>query len=103
MIRIPRGENYEKVKNANIQPFNITDMQKNKNNKKATKDYFTIQVKIPTGKERTLKIFLTDDPNDVAESFCKTYCFKDEIKERLAKTILSFRTIYLQRNHIEEH
>ena len=111
--QIPTGENYEKVKNANIQPFDITDLRKGKkvemnynsesNNKKNVKENvineeecFNIQIKIPNGKERVIKVYLNDEPYDIADNFCKTYCLKEEIKERLAKTILNYRNIYLQ-------
>lgn len=91
------------MKRANIQPFDITDLRKN--NLKSTShskntDFFTIQIKIPNGKERTIKVYVSDDPYDVADNFCKTYCLKEEVKERLAKTILNFRNLYLQKNNI---
>lgn len=109
--KIPTGENYEKIKKANIQPFDITDLRKkdqskSKNSSSGTRsrneDFFTIQIKIPNGKERTIKVYLLDDPFDVADNFCKTYCLKEEIKERLAKTILNFRNLYLQKNNIKD-
>ena len=109
--KIPTGENYEKVKKANIQPFDITDLRKKDGSKSKysyrtknkNEDFFTIEIKIPNGKERTLKIYLSDDPYDIADNFCKTYCLKEEIKERLAKTILNFRNLYLQKNNIKEN
>ena len=102
--RIPVGENYEKIKKANIQPFDITDLRnknKDKNNDKKNEEFFTIQIKIPSGRERQIKVYLSEDPYDVADNFCKTYCLKNEVKERLAKTILNFRNLYLQKNHIQ--
>ena len=102
--KIPIGENYEKIKKANIQPFDITDLRnknKEKNNNKKNEDFFTIQIKIPSGRERQIKVYLSEDPYDVADNFCKTYCLKNEVKERLAKTILNFRNLYLQKNHIQ--
>ena len=97
------GQNYEKIKKKNIQPFNITDLKKNNDKKDFKKDeqFFTIQIKIPNGKERHIKVYLNEDPYDVADNFCKTYCLKNEVKERLAKTILNFRNLYLQKNHIQ--
>ena len=58
---------------------------------------FNVQIKIPNGKERIIKVYLSDDPYDVADNFCKTYCLKEEIKERLGKMILNYRTVYLQK------
>ncbi len=97
------GQNYEKIKKQNIQPFNITDLKKNNDKKdfKKNEQFFTIQIKIPNGKERHIKVYLNEDPYDVADNFCKTYCLKNEVKERLAKTILNFRNLYLQKNHIQ--
>lgn len=60
--RIPTGENYERVKNADIKPFNITDLKKKKEEKSQTQkvttennannedEYFSIQITIPSGK-----------------------------------------------------
>jgi len=58
-FRIPTGENYERIKNADIKPFNITDLKKKKEEKseKLTTEnetnedeYFSIQITIPSGK-----------------------------------------------------
>ena len=110
--KIPIGENYEKIKNKKIQPFNITDLKKynknnnnnieNNNNNKSN-DFFTIQIKIPNGKERMIKVYVNEDPYDIANNFCKTYGLKKEVIERLAKTILNFRNLYLQKNNINNN
>jgi len=98
---IPTGQNYEKIKKANIKAFNITDLNKKENkivedeNKEDNDNYFSIQVTIPTGKERTLRVHKFDDPFEIAENFCKVYGMKEEIKQRLAKTILQFMNLYL--------
>ena len=108
--KIPSGENYEKVKNAKIKPFDITDLRKSKvpsgkktqnasslSTKGKNEESFNVQIKIPNGKERIIRVYLSDDPYDVADNFCKTYCLKEEIKERLGKMILNYRTVYLQK------
>jgi len=46
-------------------------------------------------RERTLRVHKEDDPYEIAENFCKVYGMKDEIKQRLAKTILQFMNLYL--------
>lgn len=53
--RIPVGENWERVRKANIKPFNITDLNKKKEPKLEKKednkdDYFSIEITIPSGK-----------------------------------------------------
>lgn len=121
----PAGENYEKVKRMNIQPFNITDLRKqqdkelkemmtrtktdynneynvHENESDGNDDYFTIQVKIPNGSERTLRIYEDDDPFEIASSFCKTYCMKDEIRDILAKNITKFKNTYLSQKNEDD-
>lgn len=46
-------------------------------------------------RERSLRVHKDDDPYDIAENFCRVYGMKEEIKERLAKTILQFMSLYL--------
>lgn len=118
----PAGENYEKVRAKNIQPFNITDLRKQQDKElkemmtrtktefndynchddeesDGNDEYFTIQVKIPSGKERTIRIYEDDDPYEIANNFCKTYCMKDEIKNRLAANICNFKNTYFKQQH----
>lgn len=42
-----------------------------------------------------MRVHRDDDPYEIAENFCKVYGMKDEIKDRLAKTILKFINMYL--------
>lgn len=125
----PSGENYEKMRIRNIKPFDITDMrrleekereemdglnkkqkdkpkkqkeeEKDNDNDDDDEDYFTIQVKIPSGKERTLRIYPDDNAFEVATNFCHTYCIKDEVRDRLAANIHHFQNQYLL-NHQNE-
>lgn len=60
-------------------------------------DYFSIQITIPNGKERILRICQNDDPEEVAENFCKIYGLKDEIKQRFTKIILHLINLYLNK------
>lgn len=97
------GKNWQKVKNMNIKPFNITDLKGKDNLSDAKKDkivdddYFSIQITIPNGKERVLRICKSDDPEIISENFCKIYGLKDEIKQRLTKTITHFVNMYLNK------
>jgi hypothetical protein len=72
--------------------------KKNNQPEKYDEDYFSIQIAIPNGKERTLRVHKDDDPSQIAHEFCLVYGLKDEIKERLSKTILNFMSIYLSRH-----
>jgi hypothetical protein len=49
-----------------------------------------------------LKIRLRDDPNQVAESFCKIYCLKEEIKDKLSQTIAGLMKMYLNKGSEED-
>jgi hypothetical protein len=91
-VFIPKNNNNNNNKNEN-----------NNNNKKTSNDFFTIQIKIPNGKERMIKVYVNEDPYDIANNFCKTYGLKKEVIERLAKTILNFRNLYLQKNNINNN
>jgi hypothetical protein len=100
--RITTGENWLKVKMANIKPFDITDLRPPEENSlqasaKEDDEYFSIHITIPNGKERVLRISKYDDPEEVADNFCKIYGLKDEIKIRLTKTISHFINLYLNK------
>lgn len=101
LFRVTTGDNWEKVKNAKIRPFNITDLkQKEKDfetNQNKDDEYFSIQITIPNGKERILRIGRKDDPEQIAANFCKIYGLKPEIKSRLTKTITHFVNLYLKK------
>ena len=119
--KIPIGENYEKIKKMKIKPLNITDLKNfkkneikniiHKNNLNITyednesdgnDDYFTIDLKLPNGKIRKIKVYEKDDPIEIAENFCKTYKIKDNIKEKLVMNIKSFKEKYLINKEYED-
>lgn len=56
-----------------------------------------MQITITTGKERTLRIHRNDDPYEIATSLAKIYSMKDEVRDRLAQTILQFMSTYLRK------
>ena len=95
--KIPCGENYEKIKRRSISPFNITDMKRKQKRKKnpENEDYFTLQIKIPNGQLRTIKIYSNSDPYKIAGEFCRIYSLKDNIKEKLIKNIIECKRAYL--------
>ena len=56
-MRIPAGDNYEKIKNANIQPFNITDLSKldeetesSQSRQREDEDFFSMDINVAKGK-----------------------------------------------------
>ena len=104
MEKIPCGENYEKIKRRSITPFNITDMKKRKKGRKniENEEFFTLQIKIPNGQLRTLKIYLKNDPYKVADEFCKIYSIKESVKKKLVKNIIECQRAYLNNKKYQE-
>ena len=102
--KIPCGENYEKIKRRAITPFNITDMRKKyKNNKNNKKDeFFTLQIKIPNGQLRVIKIYMESDPYKIADEFCKIYSIKESVKRKLINNIISCQKAYINNKKQEE-
>ena len=121
--KIPTGENYEKIKKRKFKPLNITDLknykkneikniidknkinityEENDNESDGFDDYFTIDLKLPNGNVRKIKIYENDDPMEIAENFCKTYNIKDNIKEKLAMNIKLFKEKYLINKEYED-
>ncbi len=120
MEKKPIGENFEKIKRMNIQPFNITDIRKaekeefkklcektntpfeeSEEESDGNDDYFTIEVLVQNGKKRILKIYENDDPKEVAENFCKTYSVKEDVKKKLIDNIIKFKKEYMKCNDKE--
>ena len=54
-------------------------------------------------RSRQLKVYKSDNPNEIAENFCKVYGLKKEIAERLSKTIQDYMSLYLNSNENTEH
>ena len=101
--KIPCGENYEKIKKRSISPFNITDMKKKRRRKnQENEDYFTLQIKIPNGQLRKIKIDSKSEPYQVAEEFCKIYSIKDIIKQKLIKNIIECKRAFLNNRKNQE-
>ena len=108
--KIPCGENYEKIRRRAITPFDITDMRnKNKNkkrNKSNSKDkdgFFNLQIKIPNGKMKTIKIYMNDGPYKVADEFCKIYSIKESVKQKLIRNIIKCQKAYINKRDKEEN
>ena len=100
------GENYEKIRRRTITPFNITDMRKKdkkkKNGHRSCNEFFTLKIKIPTGKMKTIKIYMDDDANKIADEFCKIYSIKDSIKQKLIKNIIKCQKAYVRKSQKDD-
>ena len=51
---------------------------------------------------RQLKVYRSDNPQEIAENFCKVYGLKKEIADRLSKTIQEYMNMYLNANEENE-
>ena len=117
------GQNYDKIKNMKIKPFNITDLNESNNKKKKTiniededindlnknKDniiddvFITLNIRIPNGLSKPLKIY-DKDYNDTVESvnnFCKTYSINDENKKIIFRKVMEYKNVFFSRNIID--
>jgi len=99
----PVGDNWEKIKNANIQPFNITDLTRcdedsesaQSKRERDDEEFFSMDINVARGKTRQLRVYKSDNPQEIAENFCRVYGLKKEIADRLSKTIQDYMTLYL--------
>ena len=107
--KIPCGENYEKIKRRAITPFDITDMRNknkkrnNKSNNKNKDGFFSLQIKIPNGKMKTIKIYMNDDPYKVADEFCRIYSIKESVKQKLIRNIIKCQKAYINKRENENN
>ena len=106
-----QGERYEEIMRRNITPPNITDIRRmrqkeekknikenNSNESDGNDEYFNLQIKLPNGKMKTLKVYENDDPNEVVEEFCKIHSIDDNIKSKLVANIENCQRQFLMKN-----
>ena len=107
-----QGERYEEIMRRNITPPNITDIRRmrqkeekknikenNSNESDGNDEYFNLQIKLPNGKMKTLKVYENDDPNEVVEEFCKIHSIDDNIKSKLVANIENCQRQFLMKNN----
>jgi hypothetical protein len=92
--KIPVGENYEKIKNMNIEPFDLTTQKKKDSTD--NKDYITIELFVQNGKKQILKINKDDDTDKIVNNFCKTFYVKNDIKKKLINVLRDYKKEYLK-------
>jgi hypothetical protein len=123
------GKNYDKIHNMKIKPFNITDLNENKKKKKINEIsreqnsnefgnnsekekvqniiddiYITIEVKIPNGQLKPLKIYNKNynDTVELVNNFCKIYSINNENRKIIIKKVMQYKNSFFGRNLIEE-
>ena len=115
--KTPRGERYEEIMRRNITPPNITDIRRMKekeerknnefNSNKSESDdnteYFNLQIKLPNGKIKNIKVYENDDANEVVEEFCKIHSIDDNIKNKLVANIENCQKQFLMKDKSEEN
>ena len=123
------GRNYDKIQKMKIKPFNITDLnesnkkskknipigveQNNINNNEFMNNlenekmenmiddvYITIDIKIPNGLLKPLKIYNRnyDDTLESVNNFCKIYSINDESKKMILKKVIHFKNTFFGGN-----
>ena len=115
--KTPRGERYEEIMRRNITPPNITDIRrmKQKEEKKnsieknsietesdGSTEYFNLQIKLPNGKMKTLKVYENDDANEVVEEFCRIHSIDDNIKSKLVANIENCQRQFLMKENKDD-
>ena len=124
------GKNYEKIHNMKIKPFNITDLNESNLKKKKTNVisreqssnefgntserekvqniiddiYITIEVKIPNGQLKPLKIYNKNynDTVELVNNFCKIYSINNENRKIIFKKVMQYKNTFFGRNLIDE-
>ena len=118
------GKNYEKIKGLKLKPFNITDLNdknkkvkkmdiqlentsgKNEENYKGEKKeimiddiYITIDIKIPNGLLKPLKIYNKNYNDTITKvnEFCKIYSINDENKKMILKKVIQCKNLFFGR------
>ena len=123
------GKNYDKIQNMKIKPFNITDLNENKKKKKINEIsrqqsnnelgnnserekvqniiddiYITIEVKIPNGQLKPLKIYNKNynDTVELVNNFCKIYSINNENRKIIIKKVMQYKNSFFGRNLVDE-
>ena len=118
VTNIPIGEKYEEIKKRKIKPFNITDIRKKDkeemkkllrqkynipedipfdsgNESDGTTPYLMLDIHLSKKKMKKIKVYINDDPQEIAKEFGRNYGLNDSIVEKFTKYIEQFQTDYL--------
>ena len=62
--------------------------------------YITIDIRVPNGLYKPLKIYNTDDNNtiELVNNFCKIYSINDEDKKIILKNVMEYKNYFFGRN-----
>ena len=80
---VPRGENYDKVKQLKVKPFSFLQREKEK---KSVLLY--VDVHVAPGRTGRIAIHENDNPKELAQSFCQVYHLGDEMRATLEQLLV---------------
>lgn len=113
MIRNYRNKNRAKINSSNINKINenINNSELNRKNKvedqkniKIDNIYITIEIKIPNGQLKPLKIFKNqNNTNEKVNEFCGMYDIDEKNKNLLFKKVLQYNNIFFGKNVEEDN
>lgn len=89
---VPRGENYDKVKQLKVKPFSFLQREKEK---KSVLLY--VDVHVAPGRTGRIAIHENDDPKSLAQSFCQVYQLGDEMRATLEQLLVQQLEAHYQR------
>jgi len=82
--RKPAGENYEKLRNANIKPFTFV----NKEKKHRNPPFVYVDVSVGPGRTGRIGIHEDDDPRILARNFAVTFQLNQEMYSSLEDLLI---------------
>ena len=113
------GKNYEKIKKMKIEPFNITDLKEDNINKRNNKIkekhiyinnniidkiYITLDIKIPNGELKQLKIYKNDNNLiDLVDDFCEKYEMYEDDRDLLVSRVMQYKNEFFEKIIMEEN
>ena len=112
------GKNYERIQKMKIEPFNITDLKEeniNKRNNKIKekyiyskniidKIYITLDIKIPNGELKQLKIYKNDNNViDLVDDFCEKYEMYEKDRDFLLSKVIQYKNECFEKIIIEDN
>ena len=113
------GKNYEKIQKQKIEPFNITDLKEDRINTRNNKIkekyiynknifdkiYITIEIKIPNGELKPLKIYKNDNNIiELVDEFCEKYEIVNEKKRNfIISKVMKYKNEFFDKIITEEN
>lgn len=88
---VPRGENYDRIKQQKVKPFSFLQRE---TEKKAVLLY--VDVHVAPGRNGRIAIHEDDDPKELAQSFCQVYHLGEETRATLEQLLVQQLEVHYQ-------